>query len=55
MVELFDTVWTGKDEIVVDHCVDLTLPVRALDATYAYSLMLLLVSLVSVIRDRSCR
>ena len=54
MLELFDTAWTGKDEIVVDHCVDLTLPVRALDATYAYSLMLL-VSLVSVIRDRSCR
>ncbi|KAJ8592967.1 cytochrome P450 [Rhizopogon salebrosus TDB-379] len=27
MLELFDTVWTGKDEIVVDHGVDLTLPI----------------------------
>jgi hypothetical protein len=34
MLELFDTVWTGKGEIVVDHGVDLTLPVRASDTTY---------------------
>ncbi|OAX31726.1 cytochrome P450, partial [Rhizopogon vinicolor AM-OR11-026] len=27
MIELFDTVWTGKDEVVVDHAVNLTLPV----------------------------
>ncbi|OJA08389.1 hypothetical protein AZE42_00969 [Rhizopogon vesiculosus] len=26
MLELFDTVWTGKDEVVVDHAVNLTLP-----------------------------
>ncbi|OJA17864.1 hypothetical protein AZE42_05910 [Rhizopogon vesiculosus] len=26
MLELFDTVWAGKDEVVVDHAVDLTLP-----------------------------
>ncbi|OJA09557.1 hypothetical protein AZE42_01135 [Rhizopogon vesiculosus] len=27
MLELFDTVWIGKDEVVVDHAVDLTLPI----------------------------
>ncbi|OJA18658.1 hypothetical protein AZE42_11162 [Rhizopogon vesiculosus] len=26
MLELFDTVWTGKNEVVIDHAVDLTLP-----------------------------
>ncbi|OAX42462.1 cytochrome P450 [Rhizopogon vinicolor AM-OR11-026] len=26
MLELFDTVWEGKDEVVIDHCVDLTQP-----------------------------
>ncbi|OJA09560.1 hypothetical protein AZE42_01136 [Rhizopogon vesiculosus] len=27
MLELFDTVWIGKDEVVVDHAVDLTLQI----------------------------
>ncbi|OAX30733.1 cytochrome P450, partial [Rhizopogon vinicolor AM-OR11-026] len=29
ILELFDTVWTGKDEVVVDHAVDLTLPMAS--------------------------
>jgi len=28
MMDLFDNVWGDKAEIVVDHCVDITLPVR---------------------------
>ncbi|KAG1736097.1 cytochrome P450 [Suillus paluster] len=27
MVDLFDTVWAGRDEVVVNHAVDLTLPI----------------------------
>jgi len=30
MTDLFDIVWRDKSEIVVDHCVDITLPVRFL-------------------------
>jgi hypothetical protein len=30
MMDLFDNVWGDKAEIVVDHCVDITLPVRFL-------------------------
>ena len=28
MMDLFDNVWGDRSEIVVDHCVDITLPVR---------------------------
>ena len=28
MNDLFDNVWCDRSEIVVDHCVDITLPVR---------------------------
>jgi len=27
MMDLFDNVWGDRSEIVVDHCVDITLPV----------------------------
>jgi hypothetical protein len=30
MNDLFDNVWGDKSEIIVDHCVDITLPVRFL-------------------------
>jgi hypothetical protein len=30
MMDLFDNVWGDRSEVVVDHCVDLTLPVRSL-------------------------
>jgi hypothetical protein len=30
VVDLFDNVWGDRPEIVVDHCVDVTLPVRLL-------------------------
>ena len=30
MVDLFDNVWGDRSEVVVDHCVDVTLPVRSL-------------------------
>ena len=30
VTDLFDNVWGDKSEIVVDHCVDITLPVRFL-------------------------
>ena len=30
MNDLFDNVWNNRPEIVVDHCVDITLPVRSL-------------------------
>jgi hypothetical protein len=30
MTDLFDSVWSDKSEIVVDHCVDITVPVRHL-------------------------
>jgi hypothetical protein len=28
MIDLFDNVWGDRSEIVVDHCLDVTLPVR---------------------------
>ena len=28
MNDLFDNVWGDRSEIIVDHCVDITLPVR---------------------------
>ena len=30
MMDMFDNVWGDRSEIVVDHCVDITLPVRLL-------------------------
>ena len=30
MTDLFDNVWGDRSEVVVDHCVDVTLPVRFL-------------------------
>jgi hypothetical protein len=30
MMDMFDNVWGDRPEIVVDHCVDVTLPVRSL-------------------------
>jgi hypothetical protein len=30
MMDMFDNVWGDKSEVVVDHCVDITLPVRIL-------------------------
>jgi hypothetical protein len=30
MMDLFDNVWGDKAEIVIDHCLDITLPVRFL-------------------------
>jgi hypothetical protein len=30
MMDLFDNVWGDRPEVVVDHCVDITLPVRFL-------------------------
>jgi hypothetical protein len=30
MTDLFDSVWGDKSEIVIDHCVDITVPVRHL-------------------------
>ena len=32
MVDLFDNVWGDRSEIAVDHCVDVTLPVRSYDS-----------------------
>jgi len=29
-MDLFDNVWEDRSEIVVDHCLDVTLPVRFL-------------------------
>jgi cytochrome P450 len=30
MMDMFDKVWGNESEVVVDHCVDITLPVRFL-------------------------
>jgi hypothetical protein len=30
MMDLFDNVWGDRSEVVVDHCLDVTLPVRSL-------------------------
>lgn len=30
MMDMFDNVWGDRSEVVVDHCVDITLPVRLL-------------------------
>ena len=30
MKDMFDNVWGDRSEVVVDHCVDITLPVRLL-------------------------
>ena len=38
MFDLFDNVWGDKPEIVLDHCLDITLPVgQALDFTHTLS------------------
>ena len=29
MVDLFDNVWGDRSEVVVDHCLEITLPVRS--------------------------
>ena len=29
MMDLFDNVWGDKSEVVVEHCLDVTLPVRS--------------------------
>jgi hypothetical protein len=36
MLDLFDTMWAEQEEVVVNHSVDLTLPVRTLDASFAF-------------------
>lgn len=36
MIDLFDNIWGDKPEIVVDNCVDVTLPVRYLRIFHAY-------------------
>ena len=28
-MDLFDNVWGDRSEVVVDHCLDVTLPVRS--------------------------
>jgi hypothetical protein len=30
MMDMFDNVWGDRSEVVVDHCIDITLPVRFL-------------------------
>jgi hypothetical protein len=30
MMDMFDNVWGDRSEVVVDHCMDVTLPVRSL-------------------------
>jgi len=35
MLGLFDTMWAGQEEAVDNHSMDLTLPVRPLDASFA--------------------
>jgi hypothetical protein len=30
MLDLFDNIWGDKSEIIVDHCLDITLPVGCL-------------------------
>lgn len=30
VMDLFENVWSDRSEVVVDHCVDITLPVRSL-------------------------
>ena len=30
MMDMFDNVWGNKSEVIVDHCIDITLPVRFL-------------------------
>jgi len=54
MLELFDTVWVGKDEVIVDHAVDLTLPVRGFNACLCIALISPLSS-VGLVRDWDCR
>jgi hypothetical protein len=29
-MDMFDNVWGDKSEVVVDHCIDITVPVRLL-------------------------
>jgi hypothetical protein len=30
MMDMFENVWSDKSEVVIDHCVEITLPVRFL-------------------------
>ena len=30
MMDMFENVWGDKSEVVIDHCVEITLPVRSL-------------------------
>ena len=37
MNDLFDNVWGDRSEVVVDHCMEITLPVRAFCDSILYS------------------
>ena len=39
MGDLFDNVWGDRSEIVVDHCLDVTLPVRYRGCTQHFTLL----------------
>lgn len=40
MLDLFDNVWIDQDEIVVDHCVDITLQVFLYLSVGSYSVLI---------------
>ena len=49
MLDLFDNVWIDQDEIVVDHCVDITLQVFLYLSVVSYSVLIELKIALSVI------
>jgi hypothetical protein len=47
-MDLFDNVWGDKSEIVVDHFLDITLPVRSLSLILTLVLILSQISLFTI-------
>ena len=42
MFDLFDNIWGDKSEIILDHCLDITLPVGYRDCNIMFILVLTL-------------
>ena len=36
MMDMFDNIWGNMSEVIVDHCIDITLPVRFLSLPMAH-------------------
>lgn len=55
MVDMFHTLWNDASEVTVDHCVEITLPVRYPGPPHRFSMFTLLmyISLVACVWHRT--